>query len=405
MPRDPAPNPPATVADDPTIGGEPSLPPPRPIWFWLLLALVGGTLLFLLTRTNYLLFHVLIELASVVMAATVFTIGWNARHMVRTPFLLLLATGFLATGLIDLMHLLTYKGMGVFPYSGSDLSTQLWVAARALEASAFLLAALHLGRPSRASAWFWLGAFCAAAVALMASIWPLQIFPRCFIEGQGLTPFKIASEFLIAAVLAGAAGLMWRRWDALGPRLGGLLLTALLFNIAAQLSFTLYADPYGTANFVGHLFKLITVVLVYRALVEGMLRTPYGSLFRELTLLNRDLDAELRRREASEVQLRAANLEFSVLYRSARALHSTLRLDALAHLTLSMAAPPTGAGSGAPCCLPSTSAPACCRGCSVSSRRVQRRCCQSTPSRRPGTSRGLRRKSARPSARPRSIRR
>jgi signal transduction histidine kinase len=306
------------------------------------LAILAGTVLYLLTRSNYLLFHIFIELLSVVLAAAVFTIGWNARHLVTSPLLLILATGFLVTGLVDLLHLLSYKGMNVFPVNGSNLSTQLWVVARALEASAFLLAALHLGRPLRLSAYGWLFAFTGAAGTLLLTIWPLQIFPVCFVEGEGLTPFKITSEYVIAAVLGAAALLLWRRWEHLGPRLGGLLLTALLCNIASGMSFTLYTDPYGTANFVGHIFKMITLVLVYHALVEGLLRTPYGTLFRELTTLNRDLDAELRRRQATETQLRAANREFSTLYRSAQALHSTLRLDALSHLVLSMAAAPEG---------------------------------------------------------------
>ena len=341
MPRDPALSPRDSTAPL-KPSGELALPPSRPLWIWLLLATVAGIALYLLAGKNYLLFHVLVELFSIVLAAAVFTIGWNARNLVRSPLFLILATGFLATGLADLLHTLTYKGMGIFPAVGSDLSIQLWVVARALEATTFLLAALHLGRPLRFSAWFWFWAFASVAAAFLVSIWPLQIFPQCFVEGEGLTPFKIASEYLIAAVLAGAACLLWRRWDFLGPRLGGLLLTALVFNIASELSFTLYFDLYGTANFVGHLFKLTTVVLVYHALVEGTLRAPYGTLFRELTALNRNLDAELQRREVSETQLRSTNREFAILYRSAQVLHSTLRLDALSHLILSILASPQG---------------------------------------------------------------
>ena len=342
MPRDPAPFPDeATSAPSPPDSAN-ALPPHRPLWLWLILAVAGAIALQLLSRANYLLFHVLVELFSIVLAAAVFTIGWNARHMVHSPLFLILATGFLATGFLDLLHTLTYKGMGVFPLASSNLSIQLWVVARSLEAAAFLLAALHLGRPQRFSAWFWLWSFGGAALVLAVSIWPLQLFPQCFIEGVGLTPFKIICEYLIAALLALAAWLLWRRWDFVGPRLGGLLLAALLFNIASELSFTLYVDPYGPANFVGHLFKLVTVVLVYHALVEGTLRNPYSTLFRELTALNRNLDAELHRREDSENQLRAANREFAILYRSSQVLHSTLRLDALTHLILSMTASPEG---------------------------------------------------------------
>ncbi|MCM2264275.1 MAG: ATP-binding protein [Desulfuromonadales bacterium] len=342
MPRDPAQFP---YQDNPVVPeapGDAILPPRRPLWLWLALALPAGVGLLLIARTNYLLFHVVVELFSIVLAAAVFTIGWNTRRMVQSPFFLVLASGFLATGLIDLLHTLTFKGVGVLPLAGSNVSIQLWIVARALEAATFLVVALHLGRPLRFSPWFWLWSFSGVALLLTLSIWPLQVFPQCFVEGVGLTPFKIACEYLISAVLAAAAILIWRRWDHLGTRLGGMLLAALIFNIVSELSFTLYLDPYATSNFIGHIFKLVTVVLVYHALVEGTLRTPYSTLFRELTALNRNLDAELRRREHSETQLRVANLEFSALYRSSQLLHSTLRLDALTHLVLSMAASPDG---------------------------------------------------------------
>lgn len=342
MPRDPAPFPSETTS---AVAGPDSatvLPSPRPLWLWLVLVLFSGVLLHFLSRANYLLFHVLVELSSIVLAAAVFTIGWNARQMVRSPLFLILATGFLATGLIDLLHTLTYKGMGVFPLLGSNLSIQFWIAARILEAITFLAAALLLGRPLQFSPWLWLWSFVGLALLLVISIWPLQIFPQCFVEGVGLTPFKIASEYLISAILGVAGLFFWRRWEHLGPRQGWLLVAALAFNIVSELSFTLYVDPYGTSNFVGHLFKLATVVLVYHALVEGTLRAPYGTLFRELTVLNLNLDAELRHREDTETQLRATNLEFSALYRSSQLLHSTLRLDALTHLILSMAASSDG---------------------------------------------------------------
>lgn len=343
MPRDPAPFPcetPSAAADS----GDAATRFARPAWLWLALALVAGVTLYLISRTNYLLVHILVELSSIVLAAAVFTIGWNARLMVRNPLFLILATGFLATGLIDLLHTLTYKGMGVFPLAGSNVSVQYWITARALEAVTFLAAALHLGRPLRLSPWCWLGAFGGATLLLLAAIWPLQVFPQCFVEGVGLTPFKIVAEYLISVILGVTGFLLWRRREHMGQRLGGLLLAALVFNIVSELSFTLYVDPYGTANFVGHLFKLVTVILVYHALVEGTLRAPYGTLFRELTALNRNLDAELRHREGTEAQLRATNLEFSALYRVSQLLHSTLRLDALSHLILSMAVVPDGGG-------------------------------------------------------------
>src|SRR5512139_341762 len=106
MPRDPALNPRDSTAPL-KPSGELALPPSRPLWLWLLLATVAGIALYLLAGKNYRLFHVLVELFSIVLAAAVFTIGWNARNLVRSPLFLILATGFLATGLADLLHTLS----------------------------------------------------------------------------------------------------------------------------------------------------------------------------------------------------------------------------------------------------------------------------------------------------------
>ena len=344
MPRDPASPPSRPFSATLEALGAAVLPTPRPLWLWLALSFPFGLGLLLLARSNYLLFHVLVELFSVILAMAVFTIGWNARHMARSPFFLILATGFLATGCLDLLHTFTYKGMGIFPAIGSDITIQLWIAARLLETASFFTAACTLGRPPRFSPALWLGAFLGAALLFGLAIWPLRIFPACYVEGTGLTPFKVFCEYLVAAVLAVTIVVFRRHREFLGAHLARVLTAALLFNVASELSFTLYIDLYGGANFVGHIFKLATIVLVYHALVEGTLRTPYGTLFRELTALNRDLDAELRRRQDSEQQLLDANREFAMLYRSSQALHSTLQLDALTHLILSMAVSPEGGG-------------------------------------------------------------
>ncbi len=206
MPREPTAKPAAAAPPETAAGAAPALPPPRPIWFWILLAACAGMTLSLLTSDNPLLFHVLIELCGIVLAAAVFTIGWNARHMVKSPLLLILATGLLAVGGVDLLHTLAYQGMGIFPAAGSNLVDPVVGRGPRRGGGAFFLAALHLGQPLRHSAWLWLWGFLGVTSALVLSIWPLQLFPVCFIEGQGLTTFKLASEFATMVLLAGAAG-------------------------------------------------------------------------------------------------------------------------------------------------------------------------------------------------------
>ena len=70
--------------------------------------------LYLSSLYNYLLYHSLAELFSVVIAVGVFAIAWNSRRFLENNYLLYLGIAFLFVGTIDLAHTLFYKGMRSF---------------------------------------------------------------------------------------------------------------------------------------------------------------------------------------------------------------------------------------------------------------------------------------------------
>ena len=302
-----------------------------------------GLLLFLLSRFNYLLIHTLIELFSIVLLTAVFLVGWNTRHLVRHQFFMILAAGFLATAMADLLHTLTYKGMQILPVGSSDAATQLWLIARTLGSFTFVLAILSMGRKDFTSDRTWLVGFLLSGVALVTLVWPLEIFPVCIVDGVGLTPFKINFEYALIGLLGLAASLLWFRRRFLNQHLLVLFLLAIGMSILSELMFTLYVDVYGGVSFLGHYFKLGSVLLVNYALIEGTLRSPYETLFRDMTQSYDELNQELQRRVVAEKKQELAHKEASLLHQMSRAMHSTLNLDELTHLILSSA---TGVEAG-----------------------------------------------------------
>ena len=82
------------------------------IHFFVLTALLFG--LIWISRLNYLLFHSLSELFSIAVACAVFLVVWNSRRFTGGNALLILGIAYLFVAGIDLMHTLSYKGMGVF---------------------------------------------------------------------------------------------------------------------------------------------------------------------------------------------------------------------------------------------------------------------------------------------------
>jgi hypothetical protein len=84
--------------------------------------------LYLSSRYSYLLFHSIAEIFSIVVAFGIFTLAWNSRRFLDNNALLFIGIAYLFVGLVNVLHMLAYKGMGVFPGYDANLPTQLWVA-------------------------------------------------------------------------------------------------------------------------------------------------------------------------------------------------------------------------------------------------------------------------------------
>ena len=235
--------------------------------------------LFVISRYNYLLFHGLAELFAIAVAWSVFLLVWNTRRISSNDALLFVGIAYLFVGFIDLIHTLAYKGMGVFPDSAAtNHATQLWIAARGIEAVALLLFPLLLGR--RIRPWPVLLGCAGVTAFLLAAIFAWGIFPACYIEGAGLTGFKVGAEWVICAMLALAIALLFKRREFLDATVWPLLIAAMALSIAGELAFTLYTDVYGLWNVVGHLLKIVSLFMVYLALVHSTVVRPLATVFR-----------------------------------------------------------------------------------------------------------------------------
>ncbi|MBU0515971.1 MAG: hypothetical protein KJ621_14490 [Proteobacteria bacterium] len=101
------------------------------------LAVLAG--IYLTSLYNYLLFHAIVELFSIAVACGIFMFAWNFRRFFYNNYLLFLGVAYLFVAGLDFVHLLAYKGLGVFPGYGANLPTQLWIAARSLQAASIIL--------------------------------------------------------------------------------------------------------------------------------------------------------------------------------------------------------------------------------------------------------------------------
>lgn len=305
--------------------------------------------LFVVSRFNYLLFHSLAELFSVVIACSIFVVAWNSRHFLNNGYLLLIGIAYLFVGTLDTLHMLSYKGMGVFPGDSADTPTQLWIASRYMESIALLVAPTLMTRRIDAGRVF--GWFLAVTGILLFAIFPANVFPVCYVEGVGLTPFKKASEYIICLTLAAAIVLLLRQRRFFDPGVLRLLVGSIAAAIVCELAFTFYVGVYDLSNLTGHFFKIISFTLTYKAIIETGLVKPYNLLFRDLKLgeaalraandqlenkvrartaelseANAALASEVAERKQAEAALRRSELKYRELVEHANSI--ILRLDA-----------------------------------------------------------------------------
>lgn len=239
--------------------------------------LLMSALCWLGAGVNYLLFHTLAELFSIVIAMVAMVVVLTSHRFTRNHFVVYIAVAIGWCGLLDLVHMLMFSGMRLLPSDSANPPTQLWVAARFIQSVALVTAPLFLNRSVRllrVHAGF--GGAALLSVALIVA----GIFPTAYVDGQGLTPFKIYTEYLIIGLLAGALALLWRHRALMSTRLLANLMAAVAFMIVSELAFTRYASVYGQANLVGHLLKIFAYWYVYLALVHSTLREPFSMLAR-----------------------------------------------------------------------------------------------------------------------------
>jgi len=236
--------------------------------------------LYLTSLYHYLLFHSLAEIFSITIACGIFMIAWNSRQFIDNNYLLFIGIAYLFVAGVDLIHALAYKGMGVFEGYETNLATQLWIATRYMVSLSLLIAPLLFRRKLKTNLIFF-GYIVVTSISLL-SIFYWNIFPVCFIEGMGLTPFEKISEYIITLIFLASIVLLFKNRGEFARNVFQWIVWSIIMAIACELAFTFYIHAYGFSNMVGHFFEILSFYFIYKAIIETGLTKPHDLLFRNL---------------------------------------------------------------------------------------------------------------------------
>ncbi len=244
----------------------------------IVIAVIAG--LYWSSRYNYLLFHCLSEIFSVVIAASIFLVAWNARKYSQSNYFLFIGIAYLAIAALDLIHTLSFPGMQIFEYN--FYANQFWVAARYLESLSFLIAFLYIGNNRKFNANLVVMIYIIISGLIISAILVWDIFPEAYIAGEGQTTFKIVSEYIIIGILIIDLLLLKKYKANFDNKIFYLLCCSLALTILSEVSFTLYISNYDIANLIGHYLKFFSFYLIYKAVIEAGFSQPLSVFFHEL---------------------------------------------------------------------------------------------------------------------------
>ena len=240
---------------------------------------------------NYLLFHSVIELISIIVAFSISLIALATYQITGNNLLTFFGIAYGFIGGIDLLHTLAYDGMGVFPGNTANLSTQLWIAARYTESVSIAFAPLFFYKSIKNRQLF--GIYCIFVTILLLSIFKWNVFPDSFIVGTGLTLFKKISEILISLLIIIGIITLVKSKKMLEPKIFRFIIFSYITTIVSEFSFIIYIDVFGLSNMIGHLFKLISFYFIFKAIIQSNLLIPY----QQLSLATKELEKEVKERK------------------------------------------------------------------------------------------------------------
>lgn len=244
---------------------------------------------------NYLPLHTLLETVSIVVSMMVFAVGWNSHSHKLSGNIVLLASVFFSVAVLDFSHTVSYLGMPDF-ISPNDAQKQLnfWLSARFIAAFVLLLIAIRPWKPLKSDSTRYLiftVFICFALLMNWAVVYHQAWMPDTFIPGKGLTAFKKSVEYAIIVINIITAITLWKKMREPQTFNVVLLFAAVCTLAMSEFFFTLYTTMTGSYNVLGHVYKVIAYLFIYRAIVVELIEEPYNQLAQAQNKLSISLQA------------------------------------------------------------------------------------------------------------------
>lgn len=196
--------------------------------FLLLFFIIGSSYIGL---QYYRSFQIVVEIFSSFIALAVFIIAINSYEISKNIPFLFLGFAYGLAGAFNIIHLVTSNGMGVFQGDTTNLSLIFSIIPRFITAVSILICCRLFYKSYKIITPFTIAlGFSILSVAILMLVFFYDIFPICYVQGYGLTLFKILSECVVSVILLISIVVLFEAKNFIEPKAFLLYTTLLVFH-------------------------------------------------------------------------------------------------------------------------------------------------------------------------------
>ena len=221
----------------------------------ILTGLLVALVLYFIKQYNFLLFHSLAEIFSIVISFGIFVVAWNSRKFSSNDFFLFFGISLLFVSIFETLYTLSYPGMGVFPALNLNQAIQFRIISRYLLSFSLFGSFYFLKRRIKIDSLLII--FVCISVLLLYTIFFTKRFPVCFSEETGFTQFKQISESVISSIFFFTFFVLYKKRKTFDAVVFKLLASALFLFVFREL----ISNPDTTMNPPWFFCNLSRVVL------------------------------------------------------------------------------------------------------------------------------------------------
>jgi len=229
-------------------------------------------------EVNNLIVHQSVELLSIYITMSVVMVSFLRMDGQSSMLQNKIIFGFTLVALLDYVHAVSYAGMPAFlSPSSTAKSIFFWLASRTSELVTLVSVCFVFWFRGSKVLWFGLALLLSAVFVWLGS-YHLEWFPQTFVPGQGVTEFKSRYEYLLGTghmIVASVCFMLARTGK---EPLYKYFAAAAYFMGLCSFSLSSYSSPTEYSLFLGHIFKLMAAVAMFRGIVLSEIARPYRLL-------------------------------------------------------------------------------------------------------------------------------